>query len=336
MAEVVLDIEDLTMSIDEGSYCWNFVGTLADIDSWTLCEAGNTVTITLGTDVYICQIDSRDMTQEFGEDTYSFSGRSITSVYGEGATPLHFTWDATNMHSVINGLITTPIDIRIPNWNIPADLLVADGETPMSVVNRIAIAVGGILYTTGNGTLVVTPKHTTPPPLYNISTVPYSVSDLDDIFELNETRVLTPGYNQVEVTDEPDSDISIITIEQISLDAINLKAVMKAIVYPFVPNIIVQTSHNNIIINIAATPVVEQLEEVIEIVDGEGSVSKPVLSVVSSDWQDVNLGAFSTNGTSINTVIPGTSLLVITYTTQYHEFTVSASDAEQVQIYMED
>jgi len=342
MAEVILDIEDITFSIDEESYCWTFNGTLVDMASWVLCEAGNTVTINLGVDQYICLIDSRNMTQEFNQNVYSFSGRSLTSILGEGATPIHNTWDATTTHAIIDELAvsTTDIaipspDIRITNWNLPEGLFVSEGETPIALIKKISTAIGGIIYTEGDGTLVIAPKHKTPPPLYDINTVDFSVSDLDDIFTLTESREVKPGYNQVEVTDEPESDGSVISIEQISMDTINLIAHLRVTIFPFVPSIILLTSHNSISI-VTSDPIEEELTEVIEIIDGAGSVSRPVLELVSIDWQDVDLGTLNPNGTALSSEIPGTSLVSITYITQYHDCTVTAQDSEQVQVYMED
>ena len=95
------------------------------------------------------------------------------------------------------------------------------------------------------------------------------------------------------------------------------------------------TSHDNITIVTNPIPVVEELTEVVEIVDGSGGVAKPVLALVTVAWQDVDLGVLNTNGTELIPETPGTSLVSITYTTQYHECTVTAIDAEQVQVYME-
>ena len=331
-----IDFDSISLSSDDSSYCWTLTAQLSNMESWLECETGSVMAVSVGTDTYLIKIDSRDRSSQFGDNSYSVTGRSITSVYGEGAEPIHDTWEASDMHSIINGLIPTPTTITIPNWNIPDDLLISEGEVPISIVKRIAEAAGGIVYTKGDGTLMVVKKHKVSPTDYVTTSVDHIMSDLDDIYSISESRELRPGYNQVEVRDEPDSSKASVSIEQVSIDRVALKSVIKVTVFPFTNLLALNSSHNNVAIPTSTTPIFETITDTIEVVDGAGSVSKPIFDILSSSYQDSNMGAVTFSGTNITTEIAGVTLLKITYRTQYHILTVTAQEAEMVQIYTED
>ena len=332
---IEIDFENINLSIDEDSYCWTFSAQLSNLEGWVLCSAGKDIIITIGSDVYNMKIDSRNRSISFGEDNFSIEGRSITSKYGEGAEPLYNTWGAISTHTLLNELIDSPI-INIPLWNLTEDLFVANGETPISLVNLIADAVGGCVYTNSEGILIIDMKYKVAPSLYDINNTDHTVTDLDDIYSISESRIINPGYNQVEVSDEPDSSSNSVSVEVLSKDIINLTAQLKIIIFPFVNTVELKTSHDNVDLPISDTPLYEELTETIEIIDGNGSVSQPVYNIVSTDYQDVDLGNITFNGNDIVTDIKGLTLLNITYNSQYHVINITAQDSELIQIYLEE
>lgn len=332
-----INFDNMSLSIDESSYCWALTGNLSAVSDWSLCIPGTELLVTVGSDDYLFIIDTRNSDTAFNSENYSINARSITSVYGEGAEPIHDTWPATTTDSVINSLINVA-EINIGSWNLTDDLLVAEGDTPIAVVKKITEARGGIIYTKGDGTLVIEKKYKQEPPLYDINNTDHSISDLDDIYSISESREVKAGYNQVEVSDEPDSSstfISIVTKEN-TLDKANLTAIIVVRIYPFSDYIELLSSHDDIIITPSTVPLYEEISETIEIVDGVGSTSQAVYNIISTDYQDDDMGAISHKGSSITTEIAGITLLNITYRTQYHELLLIAQDAEKIQIYLED
>ncbi|RKZ94022.1 MAG: hypothetical protein DRQ46_10610, partial [Gammaproteobacteria bacterium] len=107
-------------------------------------------------------------------------------------------------------------------------------------------------------------------------------------------------------------------------------------IYPFASSVELLSSHDDVIITPSTVPLYEELSETIEIVDGVGSTAQAVYDIISTDYQDDDMGNISHKGTSITTEINGTTLLNITYTTQFHELLLTAQDAEKIQVYLED
>jgi hypothetical protein len=308
---------------------------LSEEAGWVLCQVGSIVVITLGADNFIIEIDSRDRVTTFGGNQYTINGRSHTSKYGEGAEPVYNTWGATTANAVINSLVDTPIVIDTLDWNFAEDALSSDGETPISIISRIAHAVGGIVYTTCDGILRVVPKYKVAPADYVISSTDYSISDLDDIYSISESRTKKPGYNQVEVTDEPGSSMDVVSIEVTDIDTINFTASVRVTVFPFQPTFDLQSSHNGVTIPPSLTEIEEQLTEIVEIVNGVGSIARPLFTLVSYTYIDADMGILSCNGTAVSTLSKGTTLVEIKYITKYHHFIVTATEAEKTQIYTE-
>ena len=281
-------------------------------------------------------IDSRVRKTAFGAGAYSIEGRSPTMELGEGATPVHKTWDTITAHDAIQELAGNSAIINIMDWTIPDGVLISEGYNPITIISNIAKAGGGVLYTTGEGVLVVEKDFKIAPPLYDINNTDHVFSDLDDIYEISESREITPGYNSVEVSNEPDTDLSSILIEQLSLDKVTNTARIKIEIFPFVTSVQLNTSHLGMTITPDALPVTEELTELVEIIDGSGNVSKPIKTIVSSTYQDNDLGVLDNKGAGLTTHIPGNSLLSIVYITEYHLATVVSLDSEKVQVYTEE
>jgi hypothetical protein len=333
-----IDFDSISISTDESSYCWTLNAQLSNEKSWVFCLPGSTLSITIGTDEYLFIIDTRDSNTSFNNRSYSINARSITSIYGEGADPIHDTWNADTTDNIINGLISTPTEINIESWNLTDDILVAEGDTPIAIVKKISEARGGILYTKGDGTLVVEKKYKQDPPDYNINNYDHTISDLDDIYNITESRTVKPGYNQVEVSDEPDSNNALIsiTLKEGSVDKLNLTAILIVRIYPFMNYIELVSSHDDVDIPPSDNPIFEEVEEMIEIIDGSGLTSFAVFDILSYSYQDDDMGNIRSDGSTIITEISGTTLLNIKYRTQYHEMRITVQDPEKIQVYMED
>lgn len=326
--------DSLNFSIDENSYCWVLTGTVSNKEEWTLAVPGLEIEVHINFDSYIFIIDSRERDESFDSDSFTITARSKTSIYGVGSDPIYKTWGNTTAHDVITELVPDAV-ITIPNWNLQAELLSSDGDTAISIVSTIAEAVGGIVYTDASGLLHVVPKYKVAPANYNINDVDIVLSDLDSIYQLKETKELQSGYNQVQVSDEPDSSSSYISLSEHSRDLPNLSAVIKVIIYPFVVSVSLNTSRNDVVIG-SSTLEVETLTETIEIVDGEGSLSNPITSINSSQYLDADMGVITFSGQQVYTEMNGTTLVEITYNTQYHLVPITSDTAKKIQLYMEE
>ena len=82
---------------------------------------------------------------------------------------------------------------------------------------------------------------------------------------------------------------------------------------------------------------IEELEEEVEIINGNGSTTKPILSIIDTNYgNNIDLGGVSADGSAIATAIKDQSLLRIRYQTQYFKFRIKNTDPEKVQFYFEE
>lgn len=329
-----INYDSFDISHDEDSFCWTFTASLSSISDWMICEPGKPAVLTIGTDIYNFIIDTRDEDTSFESDSFSISGRSPSSIYGDGSKPVHKTWGPVTSFEALDELIPSGITKNIANWNILDGRLNSDGEFAISIVKQIAEADGCIVYSTTEGDLVIQSKYKVPPPLYDINNVDYTISDLSDIFQIAQSRTTKPGYNQVEVSDEPSNNKASISIDEIEKNLITFTATLKVTIYPFVSTLELLSSYQGLTIAPSLAPVYEEITELVEIVNGSGSVSSPIDTLLSTNYKNnFNLGDLDHNGNEITSEVNGTSLVEVTYRTQYHLFTVDIDNPDLVQVY---
>ncbi len=341
-----IDLFQVDLSGDDDSYCADLSATIADVSSWTKCVPGEQIDITLNGVEFNMIIDSRKRTRGFNEIAYTIDGRSVTAKLGQGfASPVTKTWGAVSVESVVDELCTAAgitYEFNITDWVVLDNTLVSESEFPIQIIDKIAKAAGAIVQTKADGTLVIRYKYPVPPPNYYATgvTPDLSISDNDDIYNLTEEKIVKPKYNMVRVMSDPSSSETTYSITLTSYDHATRTATLKVVTHPVDNNINLKffTSHVGGNVDIGYTGATsEQKIEKVEIVDGKGTVESPIISIDSTDYlNNTDLGTVSGVGTEITTNIPGQSIVEITYTTKYHEFTVKDIVDEQVQVYIEE
>ncbi len=328
-----------TMTQDCDSFCWSLNTTVSEYSDWLLCIPGNHIRIVLDTDIYMFVLDARNRTTSFGVSLLSITGRSPSALLNESEQQLTKTWGQTLVSTVVAELCgSVPHTYDIIDWQLPANVLQVEETTPLAILQRLATTPGGFLYTTTEGTLVLAPLYKVPPPEYDLH-VDAVLNDFDDILEIGEERQLSLGYNQVEVTSDPEvgttTSISILDISS-ATNTVSLRID----VYPFATSVELQHSYTDPVTfeQNPGNPLEETNIEIIEILDGVGNVSLPISSIVSSEYIKSNKGLVTFKGASVFTEIDETTLLQVEYTTMYHEITaiVGASDVGSIQFFMED
>ena len=331
------------LSIDiessENFYCINMVAEVADMANWILCEPGQEIEIEINSVSYRFVLDARERFVEFGSSRLSISGRSKTALLGEGyAEPITKNWPATTALAVADELCMSAgitCIYLISDWNIPAELLTAESLFPIQILKKIADAAGAILQSTPSGELLIQPLYPVEPPLYGAASPDVVLSGPENIFSLLETRESRPGWNAVLVMDMPDATAQYF-IERVSEE--NGVIILVVYIYPFVDEISFQSSYQSPSLSIWEEGlIIDELEEEIEIIHGAGSTTKPVLSIIDTDYgNSIDLGSVSADGPVIATATKGQSLLRLRYQTQYFKFRVKNTDPEKVQFYFEE
>jgi len=333
-----INLFSLDISSDENTYCISLAADIADMESWMLCEPGLEIEITINTILYNFLIDSRERSLEFGKKRYSISGRSMTAQMGTGyAEPITKTWGATTALAIVDELCTAAsisYTCSITDWNIPEGLFAVESLFPIQILKKITDAAGAIMQSTPGGDLIIQYAYPVPPPLYETASPDLVISGAENVFSLIETKEIKPKWTAVLVMDEPESADQY-SIEQISEN--NGIITLAVWAFPFVDEILFDDSYLLPSLSIWEDGLtIEEKEEVIEIVQGNGVVSKPVLSVIETSYENsTDLGSVFVDGTKITTATKGQSLLKIKYNTQYFKIRVQNTNLDKVQFFIE-
>jgi len=202
----VLNMIDFQISCDEDSYCFSLTMTLGDVTSWNLCTKGTQVLIDINGKKFYFIIDTRTRSRIHGVTDYNVEGRSRTSLLSfPNADPYTKEWSATTAETVVQelcDLYSIPLDFQITDWPIPAGVLVADEESPLSIIRKIIEGSGAILQSSLTGALVIIYKYPDSPTTYEALSSDIELSDLDDIEVVNEFFEEKKGYNKVFVSNK--------------------------------------------------------------------------------------------------------------------------------------
>ncbi len=333
-----INLLSLEIFSDENSYCISLAADIADMESWMLCEPGLEIEITINAILYRFLIDSRERSLEFGKEIYSISGRSMTARLGTGyAEPITKTWPATTALAIVDELCTAAgvsYTCSIADWNLTEELFAVESLFPIQILKKLTDAAGAILQSTPAGELLIQYLYPVPPPSYKTASPDLVISGAENIFSLVETKEIKSKWNAVLVMDEPES------ADQYSIEVVseNNGIITLAVwAFPFVDEILFNNSYLLPSVSIWEDGLtIEEKEETIEIVQGNGSVSKPVLSVVKISYENsTDLGSVSVDGTKITTATKGQSLLKIKYNTQYFKIRVQNTNLDKVQFFIE-
>jgi len=339
----MIDIEALSLNIttDQNSYCLSFEAEIKRPEDFHLLNPGTEINVTFYGTEYKMIIDERSRSQVFVDKTYHIQGRSITAKLGEGwGETITRSWSGMMASAIFHELcaeVGLNSSYQGPDWMIPRGILSVTNEHRIDVLTKIADACGSILQTLPDGTLVLKSKYPVPPPnIYQSSVTPSIVYDPhSDVISLSESYEVRPKYNEVVVMDmeEGSEQYSIFEIEEIEDTGFCRLGVQ---VFPFRETIEMLTSSDSVSIVYEERKIELITEELVEIVMGEGSTSKPVKNIISSEYIDNDLDFFNIKGTNVTTEIKKNSILILTYETEYHIFRVYTSTIDRpFQVYVE-
>ena len=225
----------------------------------------------------------------------------------------------------------------------PLNHIFGNGDTPLTILKRLASPTKSILQTAPDGTLSIRPYYNVSPTDWKTSSPVAHVSDASDFFSSDEFLDLRLGYNKFLISNLLTSNSApkeILESEEIS----PTERYIKFYQVPWIDGTDVpfRTSGGENV-SIITTPewvagITFPLTELVEIVSGTGSVSKPVYEILNFSYGDADhLGAisFAEDGT-IETDISSHSLVTITYLTKYRQWKATDSRIESVQFILGD
>jgi hypothetical protein len=230
--------------------------------------------------------------------------------------------------AVVEDLLGQGIDWRLVDWRLPDDAVSLEG-TPLELARTLVGAVGGLLESAPDGSLIARPAYPVSPPQWAGASA-VTLTDRDR-FSHRESAEAVDRRNRYVITSGSAgaaADQIQIASEPVEGDPHAYR--VRAYPYPWRPVTLGHTGDSATQIGARAELTIEH-RELIEITGGSGSVQYPVDSLISAQYQHQSDGAVRADGTAITTAGGGYALVWITYRTRAWSWTVTNARDETIQ-----
>lgn len=345
---------NITVELDEERATIDARLQIANPNYFGLCKDENPVVVTIMNTDYHLIIREVSIQSRTHVDIYNLQCQSPVSILSANSTPLmqkEFPSDlASNIVSDLASIAGITVDWQVyhkgllVDWVIPAGILFANNEKPLAVMRKVTEACGAAIQSLPDGNLEILHEFPDRVPDWDTSVPDYIINNLVNFESLATAKEEKPGYNTVYISDQTTAAKTWTLAEK------ELSSTKKEVYGWHTPwdETEVVLSHTSTDSNVSITyrgirepdyPITPDDEgeavdpELIEIVDGAGSVSKPIYSIVSASYgTNDNLGSitFSEDG-NLTTEIKNESLLSIRYKTKYHVWEVTSTNVKDVQ-----
>jgi hypothetical protein len=332
-----LGLLQATLSCDEESPVWIATVEIAELADFADIAIGDALTLVLGQEVFVLVADGKTLSRESQAsqrcEVAAISPLALLDAPFAG-TIRFYRPEAESAREAVEDLIG-PVDWQLPDWIIPAGRLLMEGVTPLAAARSIVAAIGGIVESAPDGSVVCRRRHPVRVPDYGRAAVAHQFFDADVLS--SRTRIAPKrGYNRVTLANEEGAGGS-------NGDRIEYVAdpddANQGTVRVYLTNdrhvLLVHTGHPATVIA-ALGPVTRTETEVVEFIEGRASTRYPVTSITAVSWRHADLGNVAADGQALVSTVPGYSLLDLSYTTTSLNWRVVLMADEEVQFVLVD
>ena len=330
-------IVQATLSCDEESPVWIAQVEIAELADLAAIGIGDTIRLSLGLETFVLIVDGKTLSREsLAEQRCELSAVSPLALLDapfSGST--RYTHPAPlSAHAAVEQLIG-PVDWHVRDWIIPAGRLMLENVTPLAAARAIVAAIGGIVESNPDGSVVCRRRHPVSIPDYAQAVVAHSLFDADVISAQARIAPMR-GYNRVTIANEDaGSDASSDRIEYVADDDDPYRGTVRAYLAAARAVVLAHTGHPATVI--ATQGEITRVEtETVEFVEGQSSTRYPVTAIVDLSWQHTGLGEVTASGQNLTSAASAYSLLRITYTTTSLNWRVALPIDEEVQFVLVD
>jgi hypothetical protein len=321
-----------TLSCDEDSPVWMAQIEIAELAGFAAMAITDGFSLTLGLETFALVIDGKTLSrQENAEQHYQVTAVSPLALLDApfSGTTRFYQAEAMSARMAVEHLIG-PIDWQLPDWTIPAGRLLLDGVTPLAGARTIVAAIGGLVESHPDGSVICRRRHPVSVPDYAAATVAHSLFD-SEVISSRAQIAPAKGFDRVTIANQDSGGSS--TSDRIEF-VVNAEDSHQGLVRAYLATsrsvILTHTGHPDTVI-IELGPTVRTETETVEFIDGRASSKYPVTTITSAIWQHSDLGTVTTNQQSLSVDNTGYSLLKLTYTTTSLTWQVSLNNDEEVQ-----
>lgn len=321
-----------TLSCDEDSPVWIAQVEIADVADFAQMAIGDAITLALGLETFALVIDgktlSRESLAEARNELTAVSPLAMLDAPFAGTIRLYEP-AASSAQAAVEHLIG-PVTWALPDWIIPANRLFLENVTPLAAARNIVAAIGGIIESAPDGSVICRRRHPVIIPLYGEVVPAGSLFDADVISARAQIAPLR-GYNRVTIANEEGAaGGSADRIEYVADADDSYRGSVRVYLASSRAVVLAHTGHAATVVASLGT-VTRAETELVEFIEGQASTRYPVTAITASTWQHTDLGTVTASGQSIMAAVAGYSLLRITYTTTSLDWRVALPVDEEVQ-----
>lgn len=326
-----------TLSCDEGSPVWIATVEIAQVADFAAIAIGDPITLQLGLEAFALVVDGKTLSRE----SQTSQRCELTAISPLAlldapfaATTRYYQPGAVSARMAVEGLIGN-VDWQLPNWTVPAGRLLMEGVTPLAAARSVVDAIGGIIESNPDGTVVCRRRHPVSIPDYGQAPVAHQLFDADVL--ANRAQIAPArGYNRVTLANEDGaSGRSADRIEHVADSDDANQGTVRAYLATTRPVLLTHTGHPATVIA-ALGEATRSESEVVEFIEGRASTRYPLTAISRATWQHTDLGGVTADGQALVATVPGYSLLDLTYTTTSLDWRVTLAAAEEVQFILVD
>lgn len=339
-----VQVQGWSVGMDEGDLGWQSSITLLRRSDAGLFNPGDAITLTVGSTDWSLQITEIDDPYSLDADGTPNADVTLTAVspalYASGpyAETISATFETTTMaETAVETMLADSVDWQVLNWPITGGRLAIEKTSAMEAGARVLEAIGAVLESKPDGTLLARSLSPVAVPLLPTTTVDVTISTRL-IYERNVQRGRVRSINRLDIID-------VVPVYQDRLESEDdpdnwqFKTIRA---YPSPWRTTVQVTHSHtrppLYLYEQGEVTREITEEAVEFRDGAASVQYPIMQIVSSEWIKTDLGAlsFEPYTTELQSAVAGNSLLAITYTTKSLNYRAYSASETYAQLLLED
>jgi hypothetical protein len=312
------------LTADQGSALWLADVELSEAGEYAGLAIGAAIEIRIGDDVWALIIDEKLRERPAG---YRVKAVSPLALHGAPWSVPRALGPCGLARATCEALLGQVIAWSLPDWALPSAASAIEA-TPLELCRQIVAAVGGVLESAPDGSVIARPASQVSPPTAVVEGVAL-LTDAD-LYGHDEGVGSPLLADRFVVTSGADAALQAIQIE-IERDASDehVRTVL-AYPHPWRDVVLAHTGDAAVLIGERAE-VWRAAEESLEIVAGAARAKYPVGALDASAYRYVDLGAVTVDGYAFATATPAYSLLDVRYRARAWQWRVEHPRVESIQ-----
>lgn len=305
---------------------------LADAATWRQIRQGQQVDVALWGYAWHFIVDGLSRRETFETTSYTVNLASPAALLDfPDAEPVEgeLTGQASALAQRLAGSLA--VDWQAVNWRIGPGRWIANGESPLALLQTLVTACGAVLLSKRDGSLLVQPQYAVSVPDWAKATPALEIEAASSLISIGTSGEQRDGFDAVTVSDEADSaagDEAELRLIEDSETRTETTTEMLVYQIPWTGNFTLthrgDSARAKIVDLGMEEPVITEEEVIIE--SGGGRSSLPIYAVLSAKYNARNLGSvtYSESG-ELQTAVEDESILLLTYRTRRKRYRVSES-----------